>query len=75
MEAFLFSTRLTRITRQLRLARPDDAVAAVAAVVPDWSGGTRIGGAVKGVQGLFGKARQACGAVLGKARQWARTRV
>ncbi len=47
VEAFLFSTQLTRITRQLRAARPDDALGAVARSVPDWSGGTRIGAAVK----------------------------
>ena len=47
VEAFLFSTQLTRVTRELRLARPDDAIAAVARSVPDWSGGTRIGEAVK----------------------------
>jgi uncharacterized protein with von Willebrand factor type A (vWA) domain len=47
VEAFLFSTQLTRITRQLRMLRPDDALAAVSRSVPDWSGGTRIGGAVK----------------------------
>jgi uncharacterized protein with von Willebrand factor type A (vWA) domain len=43
VEAFLFSTRLTRITRHLRAARIDDAVRAVSKAVPDWSGGTRIG--------------------------------
>jgi uncharacterized protein with von Willebrand factor type A (vWA) domain len=47
VEAFLFSTRLTRVTMQLRLRRPDAALAAVARSVPDWSGGTRIGGAIK----------------------------
>jgi uncharacterized protein with von Willebrand factor type A (vWA) domain len=47
VEAFLFSTTLTRITRQLRVPRPDAALAAVSRAVPDWSGGTRIGGAVK----------------------------
>jgi hypothetical protein len=47
VEAFLFSTRLTRITRQLCARRPDAALAAVARSVPDWSGGTRIGGALK----------------------------
>ena len=47
VEAFLFSTQLTRITRQLRAPRPGDALAAVSRSVPDWSGGTRIGGAVK----------------------------
>ncbi len=47
VEAFLFSTRLTRVTTQLRANRIDDAVAAVARSVPDWSGGTRIGDALK----------------------------
>jgi len=47
VEAFLFSTGLTRVTRQLRLRRITDAVAAVSAAVPDWSGGTRIGPALQ----------------------------
>lgn len=42
VESFVFGTRLTRITRLLRQRDPDLAVAAVAARVPDWSGGTRI---------------------------------
>jgi uncharacterized protein with von Willebrand factor type A (vWA) domain len=55
VEAFLFSTELTRITRQLRMPRPDDALAAVAQSVPDWSGGTRIGGAVKAFHQRWGR--------------------
>ena len=47
VEAFLFSTQLTRITRQLRMPRPDDALAAVSRAVVDWSGGTRIGAALR----------------------------
>lgn len=43
LEVFLFSTGLTRVTRQLRVRRLDDAASAVSAAVPDWSGGTRIG--------------------------------
>jgi uncharacterized protein with von Willebrand factor type A (vWA) domain len=43
VEAFLFSTQLTRITTHLRRPRLDEAVAAVSRSVPDWSGGTRIG--------------------------------
>jgi uncharacterized protein with von Willebrand factor type A (vWA) domain len=42
-EAFLFGTRLTRVTRELRQADPGAALRAVGAAVPDWSGGTRIG--------------------------------
>ena len=47
VEAFLFSTELTRITRQLRARRIGEAVGAVARSVPDWSGGTRIGAAIR----------------------------
>ena len=47
VEAFLFATRLTRITSELRSARPDAAMAAVSRAVRDWSGGTRIGEALR----------------------------
>ena len=47
LEAFLFSTSLTRITTELRSRRLDEAVAAVSRSVPDWSGGTRIGEAIR----------------------------
>jgi len=43
MEAFVFSTRLTRITRDLARRKPADAIAAVSDHVHDWSGGTQIG--------------------------------
>jgi uncharacterized protein with von Willebrand factor type A (vWA) domain len=46
VEAFVFSTRLTRISRQLRERNLDRALAEVSRVVPDWSGGTRIGDAL-----------------------------
>lgn len=39
---FLFGTRLTNITRALRLRDPDEALARAAALTPDWDGGTRI---------------------------------
>ena len=47
LEVFLFSTTLTRVTRQLRIRKLDAAAAAVSDVVPDWSGGTRIGPALQ----------------------------
>jgi len=47
VETFLFSTRLTCVTRELRAAGPDEALAAVSASVTDWSGGTRIGAVLK----------------------------
>jgi uncharacterized protein len=46
LEAFVFSTRLTRITRDLARRKPADAIAAVSGHVHDWSGGTRIGDAL-----------------------------
>ena len=43
VEVFVFGTRLTRITRELRIRSPDAAIRRVADRVVDWSGGTRIG--------------------------------
>ena len=43
VEAFLFATRLTRVTKHLGQRDIDQAVSEVARAVPDWSGGTRIG--------------------------------
>jgi len=40
---FVFGTRLTNITRQLRHRDVDVAMARVADAIKDWSGGTRIG--------------------------------
>ena len=42
VETFLFSTSLTRVTRQLRAAGPDQALAAVSQSVAGWSGGTGL---------------------------------
>ena len=42
-EAFVFGTRLTRVTRMLRDRDRDRALAKVADSVNDWAGGTRIG--------------------------------
>jgi uncharacterized protein len=44
---FLFGTRLTNVTRDLQRRDVDDAVARVSGHVQDWSGGTRIGTALK----------------------------
>jgi uncharacterized protein with von Willebrand factor type A (vWA) domain len=48
VEVFTLGTRLTRVTRSLRLKRREQALAAAAHVVSDWDGGTRIGDALKG---------------------------
>lgn len=47
VESFVFATRLTRITPKLRMRRGSDPLREIAALVPDWSGGTRIGEAVR----------------------------
>jgi uncharacterized protein len=46
VETFVFGTRLTCITRQLKRRDVDEAVRDVAKSVQDWSGGTRIGDAL-----------------------------
>jgi uncharacterized protein with von Willebrand factor type A (vWA) domain len=46
VEAFVFGTRLTRVTRELAGRDPDRALARAADHVVDWSGGTRIGAAL-----------------------------
>ena len=51
VQTFLFGTRLTNITRQLRHRDPEFAFQLVSHAVPDWSGGTRIGEAL----GLFNR--------------------
>ena len=48
-EAFCFGTRLTRVTTALAEADADDALRRASTEVFDWSGGTRIGEAVKGL--------------------------
>ena len=47
VESFLFATRLTRITKKLRGRRGSNPLQEVARLVPDWSGGTRIGDALR----------------------------
>lgn len=47
MEAFVFATRLTRITHDLRRPEAGDAVPAIPSRLTDWGGGTRIGDALR----------------------------
>ena len=46
VEVFTFGTRLTRLTRALRLKNREQALAVAADLVADWDGGTRIGDAL-----------------------------
>ncbi len=47
VHSFVFGTRLTNITRQLRHRDVDVALGAISGTVSDWSGGTRIGATLK----------------------------
>lgn len=64
VEVFVFSTRLTRITRQLRGRDVDRALREVSLAVPDWSGGTRIGDALKVFNFAWGRRVLGRGAVV-----------
>ncbi|GAC1400284.1 MAG: VWA domain-containing protein [Ktedonobacteraceae bacterium] len=64
VEAFVFGTRLTRITRQLKKRDVDDAVRDVSKSVQDWSGGTRIGDALHFFNNHWAKRVLGRGAVV-----------
>jgi uncharacterized protein with von Willebrand factor type A (vWA) domain len=64
VSTFLFGTRLTNVTRALRERDPDDALAAVSATVPDWSGGTRIASSLRAFNKLWARRVLAQGAVV-----------
>jgi len=63
-EAFVFSTRLTRLTRQLAVRNADQALAAAAATAPDWAGGTRLAESLRRFLDDFGRSGMARGAVV-----------
>jgi uncharacterized protein with von Willebrand factor type A (vWA) domain len=47
VQSFVFGTRPTNVTRQLRRKDPDEALAGCSDAVADWSGGTRIASALR----------------------------
>ncbi|HEY0520390.1 MAG TPA: VWA domain-containing protein [Ilumatobacteraceae bacterium] len=63
-ETFVFATRLTRLTRQLRIRNANVALQRAAAAAPDWAGGTRLGEALKAFNDGWGRRGLARGAVL-----------
>jgi uncharacterized protein with von Willebrand factor type A (vWA) domain len=63
-EAFVFATRLTRLTRALHSRNPERAIQRAAATAPDWSSGTRIGDALKAFNDRHGRRGMARGAVV-----------
>jgi uncharacterized protein with von Willebrand factor type A (vWA) domain len=63
-EAFVFATRLTRITRALATRSPERAIQRAAEATPDWSSGTRIGDALRAFNDHHGRRGMARGAVV-----------
>lgn len=64
IEVFTLGTRLTRVTRALAPHDPDDAVGQAASAVEDFSGGTRLGEALRRFNDHFAIAGMARGAVV-----------
>ena len=64
VHCFLFGTRLTNVTRQLRQKDVDAALAGVAEAVEDWSGGTRIGASLRSFNRLWSRRVLGQGAVV-----------
>lgn len=63
-EAFVFATRLTRVTRALREGLPHAAIERAGVAAPDWAGGTRIGEALRAFTDRFGRRGMARDAVV-----------
>jgi uncharacterized protein len=63
-EAFVFATRLTRLTRVMRKAPALVAIQKAAAIAPDWSGGTRIAAALHTFNRVYGSRGMARDAVV-----------
>ncbi len=64
VEVFTLGTRITRITRAMRLKDPERALTAAGQTVPDWSGGTRLGETLKAFLDRWGQRGMARGAVV-----------
>jgi uncharacterized protein with von Willebrand factor type A (vWA) domain len=63
-EVFTIGTRVTRVTRAMRLREGEAAVRAAGRTVPDWSGGTRLGDALHAFLDRWGQRGLARGAVV-----------
>ncbi|MGN6575234.1 MAG: vWA domain-containing protein [Nocardioides sp.] len=64
VEVFTIGTRLTRVTRAMRLRDADRAIIAAGETVPDWSGGTRLGETLRIFLDRWGQRGMARGAVV-----------
>lgn len=63
-EVFSLGTRMTRLTRALRIGDPELALATAGRAVPDWAGGTRLGETVRAFLDRWGRRGTARGAVV-----------
>lgn len=63
-EVFSMGTRVTRLTRAMRLRDADKALVAAGETVPDWSGGTRLGDGLKVFLDRWGQRGLVRGAVV-----------
>ena len=64
VEVFTVGTRLTHITRAMRVRDAERAIIAAGQTVPDWSGGTRLGETLKVFLDRWGQRGTARGAVV-----------
>jgi uncharacterized protein len=64
VEAFVFGTRLTRLTEELAGVDPERALEEAAKRVVDWSGGTRIGASLKAFNDQWGRRALSRGAIV-----------
>jgi uncharacterized protein with von Willebrand factor type A (vWA) domain len=64
VHTFMFGTRLTNVTRDLKAKDPDEALAAVTANVEDWSGGTRIATSLRAFNKLWARRVLTQGAIV-----------
>ena len=63
-EVFTIGTRLTHVTRAMRLRDPERAIVAAGRTVPDWSGGTRLGETLRVFLDRWGQRGLARGSVV-----------
>jgi uncharacterized protein len=64
VETFTIGTRLTHLTRAMRVRDPSRALVAAGETVPDWSGGTRLGETLRFFLDRWGQRGMARGAVV-----------
>ncbi len=64
VHGFVFGTRLTNVSRWLRMRDPDDCLRRLGEAVPDWEGGTRIGSCLHGFNRDWSRRVLSRGAVV-----------